>query len=314
MSYKTTFALALSGALAVCPALAADDAAIPDVVQALLDSVHETGDVEDIGAVTRAVVEVFPDYADAINAQSERRIAGLAPLKEIDADAAPAEPSDKAGLLAVSPWDGKIQAGASFASGNSDNLALGLALDAARTAGAFTHNVKAFIDIAESNDVTNQKRWGGEYQLDYAFSDRTYAYTRFSYEEDEFSGFDYRLFGGVGLGHFLYKSESLTWKIEGGPGYRYSPIDLTREIEEQFAFYAASETDWVIREGVAFSQDFYVTWTSPTTTFQSVSALTTSLTEAISTALTLEYRYETDPPDGRVNSDTVARASVVYGF
>ena len=314
MGYKTTFALTLNSALAVSSALAADEAAIPDVVQALLDSVHESGDVEDIGAVTRAVVEVFPDYADAINAQSERRIAALTPPEVIPEEKSDAVVSDEGGLLAVSPWDGKIQAGASLASGNSDNLAVGLALDAARAADAFTHNVKAFVDIAESNNVTNQKRWGGEYQLDYAFSERTYAYGRFSYEEDEFSGFDYRLFGGVGLGHFLYKSEPLTWKIEGGPGYRYSPIDLTREIEEQFAFYVASETDWVIRNGVAFSQDFYITWTSPTTTFQSISALTTSLTEAISTALSLEYRYETDPPDGRVNSDTVARASVVYGF
>ena len=85
-------------------------------------------------------------------------------------------------------------------------------------------------------------------------------------------------------------------------------------MEEEFALYGATEIDWVIRDGLVFEQDFNATWTEPTTTFQSITALTTKLTDSLSTAISYEYRYETSPPPGRENTDTTARASLTYGF
>ncbi len=290
---------------------AAEPGAMPDIAAAMLDAAEESGDADEIAAVAKAVKAVFPDYAEAIDASAEARIAEIAPTEEAPEEVAPA-PSG--GLFAVKPWDGKISASGLLSTGNSENAAVGIAVDAARADGDFKHNIKAFFDLGESNNVTNQKRWGASYKLDYNFTDHTYAYGRVSYVEDDFSGFDYRLFAGAGLGHYFLKSEELSWKLEGGPGYRYSPIDDTRDIEKEVALYAASEFDWLIREGIKFEQDFEVTWTSPTTTFQSVTALTTQLWGDISTGLSFEYRYETDPPLGRENTDTIAKASLIYGF
>ncbi len=311
-----------SASLAACAltgaALGQENPALPDIAQALLNAAYKTGEPAEIEAVKRAVLEVFPDYADAINADAEAQIAALAPAEPEAEPAIPEAP--QGGLFAIRPWKGKVQAGASFASGNSDNLSVGLALDAARETGNFVHHVEAFADIAESDNagtgerVITQKRWGASYQLDYSFSERTYAFGRFAYEEDEFSGFDYRLFAGAGLGHFLYESEPFTWKVEGGPGFRYSPIDDTREIEQEFAVRGSTEIDWLIREGLVFEQDVNTTWTQSTTTVQSVTALSTKLLDGLSTSLGFEFRYETDPPMGRENADKIARASLVYGF
>jgi len=293
------------------PAGAQQPVEIPDIAQALLDAAYKTGDPDEVAAVARAVREVFPDYEPAITAQSDERIAALTPPEEVEPEE-PAKP--EGGYFAIRPWEGKIQAGASYASGNSDNLAIGIKLDAARTAGDFVHNFKAFLDYSESNDITNQDRWGASYKLDYKFNPITYAYGRISYENDSFSGYDYRLFVGAGLGHFLYDRERFVWKVEAGPGYRYSPVALSDEIEKQFAAYASSEINWIIREGVTFDQDFNLTWTSPSTTYQSITGLTTVLTESISMGIEFEYRYETNPPMGRFKSDEIARATLVYGF
>ena len=305
----SAFALAAIAA----PAAAEPADAIPDIAAAMLAVAYESGDPDEIAAVAKAVKAVFPDYADAIAGDVDVKLAAISAAQEPEVETPETAPAP-GGLLAIKPWDGKFSASAVMSSGNSENSAVGVAFDAARSAGAFTHNFKGFFNLGKSNGVTNQKRWGGAYKLDYNFTDRTYAYGRLSYEEDEFSGFDYRLFGGAGLGHYLAKSEPLTWKVEGGPGYRYSPIDITRDIEKEFAVYAASETDWLIREGLKFEQDFNVTWTSPTTTFQSVTSLTTEIWGDISTGLSFEYRYETDPPLGRENTDTIAKASLIYGF
>ena len=288
---------------------------IPDLARAMLEVAYESGDPAEIKAVTKALTAVFPDYAPAIEAQSQARIDALgSPPPKAASKNESGSLYSGAGVFAVRPWDGKIKASAAFASGNSDNLAAGLLVDAARTDGNWVHNIDIFLDFGRSKGVLNQKRWGAAYQLDYKFNKRTYAYGRFAYEEDEFSGFDYRLFAGGGMGHFLSLNDAFMWKVEGGPGYRYSPIDATREIENEFALYGSSETDWTIRDGVVMEQDFNVTWTSPTTTFRSVSSLTTELTESIATGISFEFRYETNPPAGRVQSDKIARASLVYGF
>ena len=335
MSSMTQIIFGGVAAFALClPASAEERAAIPDVAQALLNAAYESGDAGEIAAVAKAASAVFPDYADAIDAQAAQTIAALsaaetedgATLAEADSgeEGAEAEGEDGAGetdgpppryrLLSVRPWDGDVKVSAVFSSGNSENSAVGISFDTARIGGDFTHNLKGYFDLGQSGGETNQRRWGASYQLDYNFGERTYAYSRFSYDEDEFSGFDYRLFAGAGLGHHYFLSDALTWKVEAGPGYRYSPLDDTRDIEQQIAVYAASETDWLIREGVVFEQDFTVTWSSPTTTVESVTSLKTDLTKSLSTAFSFEYRFETDPPQDRENTDTIARASLVYGF
>lgn len=310
------FLSAAAVAFAVCSTAAAEEHnEIPDIARAMLKVAYDSGDPVEIRAVTKAVKTVFPDYEAAIAADADAKIAALEPATEEQAAEAPeAAPKQEYGLLAVSHWDGKISASGALSSGNSENAAVGVAIDAARTAGAWKHNFKGYFDLGESSGATNQKRWGASYKLDYNFGEHTYAYGRVSYDEDQFSGFDYRLFGGAGLGHYLFKGKPFSWKIEGGPGYRYSPIDISREVESELAVYAATEIDWLIREDLKFDQDVNVTWTSPTTTIQSVTALTTKLWGDLSTGLSFEYRYETDPPLGRENTDTIAKASLIYGF
>ena len=308
----------LAGAAAAqdAPVTVTPETAMPDFALSMLKESVKEGDPDDVEAVAKAVKAVFPDYADAIDAYADARIAELTPPE--DEPATEETPDDAAaaagGVFALKPWDGKIGASASVASGNSEATAYGFALDAKRATGAFTHNVTGYLDIASNAGARTQKRWGAAYKLDYNFSERAYAFARVAFDEDEFSGFDYRLFGGGGVGYFLAKSEPFTWKIEGGPGYQYSPIDDTRETQEEFALYAASETDWRLREGVLFEQDFRVNWTDPTTTLVSLTALTTQLTDSIAAGLAFEYRYETDPPEGRVNSDRIFRATMNYGF
>ncbi|MEZ5897030.1 MAG: DUF481 domain-containing protein [Parvularculaceae bacterium] len=310
------------GLILASPAFAADPP--PALAQAMVDAAAESQDAAQIHAVSEAAKKVFADDAQAIEAYAAALIAALTPepapekvveTAVVELDAAKDGDADaQYGVFAFSPWDGKIAASAVVANGNSENVAIGVLVDARREAGDFAHNFKANFDTGRSDGVQNLKRWGAAYQLDYNFSDRTYAFGRLSYVEDEFSGFDYRLFAGAGLGHYYFKSDALTWKVEAGPGYQYSPIDDTRAISKEFAMYAASETDWVIRDGLKLEQDFSVTWTSPTTTLTSLTALTAAITQTISAGMGYEVRYETDPPDLRKHTDTVLRANLAVGF
>ncbi len=224
------------------------------------------------------------------------------------------QPAPAPKFLDLGDWTGKVGASGLVATGNSRNAAAGLLVDAKLPDGDLTHNVKLYFDYGRAAGTKTQQRWGAAYKLDYAISEDSFGYGRLAYNEDEFSGFDYRLFGGLGAGHWFIRSEELALSLSGGPGYQYAPIDDTREIDSHFAFYSASEFHWVIRDGLKFEQNVDTTWTEPTTTFMSTTSLSTAFTDSLSTGVSYAYRYETDPPMGRVNTDTMFRVNLNYDF
>ncbi|MBB5519281.1 DUF481 domain-containing protein [Amphiplicatus metriothermophilus] len=331
---RQAFAAALLFVLAVAPAAAA----MPDVARAMLDAAAATGEADQVAVVAAAAAQVFPEDAEAIHAYADALATAIAEgrlgaAEDVVVVVAPPEEEKKAPdavdsraksvelkpgkapeWLKLGPWEGKATASGVISSGNSENAAGGIHFEAVREFSYFTHNIRTYFDYGRSNGKKNQQRWGLSYKLDYLLGDRTYGFARFSYDEDEFSGFDYKLFGGLGVGHFLFKDEGFSWKLEGGPGYQYAPIDDDRTIDQHAAVYAASETDWLIRDGFLFEQDLNATWTEQTSTLVSKTALTSSLTDTLSTGLSFLYRYETNPPAGRVNADTTFRVNLTYGF
>ncbi|MGF1544761.1 MAG: YdiY family protein [Parvularculaceae bacterium] len=311
-------------------AIVADTA--PDVARALLDAAAETGNPAEIGAVSRAAQKIFPDDADAIAdyaaalaSQAAADADADAPVAVADANPA-AEPVETAetedkddkpktgGVFALAPWDGDVAFSAVSATGNSENAALGFNFEGQREGGGLKHTVNAFADFGVASDELNQKRWGASYQGDVEFSPRGYAFGRVEYEEDEFSGFDYRLFFGAGAGYKILKNDAVQWQVDAGPGYRISPIDDTREVDRNVAVRGASAFDWTIRKGVRFDHDARVIWTDPTTTFQSTLGITTELVGGLTTGASFLYRFETNPPAGNERVDTIVRANIGYAF
>ncbi len=330
------FAL-LAATVAVQPASHRTDhvsEALPEVARAMLDAAAATGQMSQISAVANAARSVFPDHIEEIDSYAENLTALLLvgatsdlvmvkakpakepPRVEVDdsVDAEELQPADPPKWLKLGEWDGKATASGIVASGNSDTAAAGLHIDARREFSYFTHNVSLYFDYGTSKGVKSQQRWGAAYKLDYLLGDDTYAYGRVSYDEDEFSGFDYKIFGGLGIGHNFYDTKTFKLKVEGGPGYQYSPIDDSREIDNRAAFYASGELHWIIRPGLKFQQNINATWTNPSSTLTSNSAITSALTDTLSTGISFLYRYETNPPAGRVNTDTTFRLNLTYGF
>ncbi|MEQ8934227.1 MAG: DUF481 domain-containing protein, partial [Amphiplicatus sp.] len=317
----SAFLYLLTGSVAATAQAVVDDTvhvseAPPEVARAMLDAAAATGEMSQISAVANAARSVFPEHIEAIDSYAEgltvRLLIGATsdlvmvkakpakepPRVEVDdsVDAEELQPAEPPTWLKLGDWDGKATASGIVATGNSDTAAAGLHIDARREFSYFTHNISLYFDYGTSKGVKSQQRWGAAYKLDYLLGDNTYAYGRVSYDEDEFSGFDYKVFGGLGIGHNFYDTKTFKLKVEGGPGYQYSPIDNSREIDNRAAFYASGELHWIIRPGLKFQQNLNATWTSPTSTLISNSAITTALTDTLSTGISFLYRYETDPP------------------
>lgn len=225
-------------------------------------------------------------------------------------------------------WDVEVEASAAKTSGNTENTQLGLKGKFQRQIGRFIHVVSGNVDYAEQvvrledEDVSRatQDRWMASYQVDAQLRDRTHGYARVQYDEDRFSGFNKRWFAGVGLGHDIFDSEQLTWSVEAGPGYRWAelepsinPVLMDRESQE-FAAYADSDLDVHIRENVSLEQNANVTYAQSNTTYDTLIGVRTKLTNSVSSKLSYQVKYETDPPQGRESRDTMLKASLLLGF
>ncbi|MEO9969326.1 MAG: DUF481 domain-containing protein [Hyphomonadaceae bacterium] len=224
-------------------------------------------------------------------------------------------------------WSGEGNFGAGITTGNTDTVDIAVGLKLSKDFDPWKVSLEGGYDFGEVDGVDNRNRWHIGGQGERTFNDRWYGFVNASYEEDQFSGFDSRLFVGVGAGYHIFKEKPLTWSVEVAPGYRRSqiadeiipalptPIIVTPGFTaNDFAVRGSSRFAYDFNENVTFTNDTDVIWTDTSTQTINTAAVTAQLTERISGRVSFEVRNDTNPPDGFVSTDTATRVSVVYGF
>ena len=221
---------------------------------------------------------------------------------------------------------GSLEASFANATGNTENLTLILGAKVEVDEGAHEHAFQAGARYAESaprgegDRQRTQEAFFASYQLDADLSDRLFAFARSRYDYDAFSGFEHRVFAGGGLGYRFAESDALNWTVSGGPGVRWTRIEVPEdegragETQAEFSAYAASDLGWDVNEAVSFEHDARVTYTETSTTLESEAALRSKLTERLSARVSYRVQHETMPPEGREATDTLLTAGVTWGF
>ena len=228
--------------------------------------------------------------------------------------------------VAQDAWTGEGSLSAGYTTGNTETTDVGLAVNLNRELGLWTYSAEAAADYGETDSVETRNRWFLAGEVDRQLGDRLFGFGRTSYERDEFSGFESRLFIGGGLGYQVIEGEATTWSVQGGPGLKIdevrettvivdgTPVTTEATTEESFSVVAGSEFTHEFNEAVGFSNNTDMLYASESTQLGNVAALTASLTDTLSARLSFEVRHDTNPPPGFEATDTVTRASVVYTF
>ena len=219
-------------------------------------------------------------------------------------------------------WTGEGGLSAGMTTGNTETTDVGLALDIARETQIWKAGLEAQADFGKTDGVENKNRFFLAGQLDRQMTDRMYGFGRLSYEEDQFSGFDSRLFVGGGLGYEVLNSERTGWTLEGGPGLKIDEtkprtvdgVLLPAETTESVSVFGASNYAFQFNDNVSFSNDTDVLYAQESTQLVTVSALTAKLTDALSARISYDVRHDTDPPSGFESTDTATRVSLVYAI
>lgn len=278
-------------------------AMIPENIRAMLDKALESGNDGDVGVIVK--------YARAADPLSGDAVAAIADRWRADRAAAREQVIRQASFLKL--WTGRAEIGGFITTGNSDTAGGSAVIDTTREGLQWRHRFRAQADYQESFGVTSRERYLVAYEPNYKFDDRAYIYGALQYESDRFLGYTDRFSASSGLGYSALKSANTQLDIELGPAFRH--VDFT-DGTTQSAAAGRGSVDFRTRllPGLGFTQTASAYLQRYNSTVSTNTAVQAKLLGPLSAQLSYNVQYESTPPDGRRNTDTISRASLVYSF
>lgn len=292
-------------AVALLSATAAQ-ATLPEPVKAMIDSAIASKNDADVQTVVKLAKATNPDDIAEIDALFAAYAAEKTQLA-----AAETRAKQEAGFF--SNWSGEGELGAFRSTGNSSNTGISGGIKLTKDAVKWRVKLRAFADYQRSNGITTREQFGASIEPNYKFNERLYAYGLAQYERDRFQGFSSRYTLSGGLGYAVIAEEDISLDVKTGPAWRKTNF-TNGGSDSSIAGLAGLDFGWQISDNLKLTESASATIASDTNTFVSTTALDAKLLGSLSARLSYTVEHETNPPIGRIKTDTLSRATLVYGF
>lgn len=308
--------LALAMAFFAVPA----NAHLEPSVRAMVDAAIATGDAGKVDTIIEIAKLTNPKFVEELDGihkkfrEGKRNEQRLAKKRREEAIKA-------AGVFEL--WSGEIQAGGSHATGNSETLGLNGALKLKREGLDWTHLLNGRVDYQRNGGKTRREQYNLSYEPRYQIRKNLFAYGLAQFERDQRQGFDARYAVSGGLGYHVIDRANLDLAIKAGPALRRTEY-TAGGTDNKLAALMGLDFDWEFAEGLKLTQDTNmvaetggsatVIVDSSTTTLDLTTGLQAKISDRMSTRLSYQVEYDSNPPPGAVSTDTTSRFSLVYGF
>jgi putative salt-induced outer membrane protein len=312
-----------TGAAALGSAFAAPSpafAALPEPVRAMIDAAIATGDESKVRTVVELAKQTNPDDSAEIDAILTDFNAHLAEAKAAEAAAKEAK-IRSAGLF--ENWSGKGEFGAFRATGNSSNTGITAGLTVERQGIAWRHKLMGRVDYQRANGTTTREQFLARYEPNYNISERFYVYALAQYERDRFQGFSGRYAVSGGIGYQALKKDDIQLSLKAGPAYRVTEF-IDGRSESRIAGLIGLDFDWSITDRLKLTQDTNAVAEtggsaiaiidSRNTTLDFVTGLNAAISSKLSARFSYAIEYDSNPPPGAVQTDTLSRVTLIYDF
>ncbi|MDP4575139.1 DUF481 domain-containing protein [Qipengyuania sp. G39] len=295
-------------------------AQLPDGARQMIDAALESGDDAKIATVLELARSTWPDEADEIvEIESEWKAAKT----ERAAAAAKAEEEAIRSAGLFDRWSGEGELGGFQSSGNSDTVGLSAGLKLKREGIDWSHRLRARFDYQRQNGVTSREQLLAVYEPRWQFGENVFAYGLAQYERDQIQGIDGRYAISGGLGYKVVDREGLSLAVKAGPAYRVTEYTDGRS-ESRLAGLAGFDFDWQIFERLTLTQDAnavaetggeaLVIVDGSNTTLNLITGLDFKVSDSLRARMSYQLDYDSNPPAGKVSTDTLTRATLIYGF
>jgi putative salt-induced outer membrane protein len=225
------------------------------------------------------------------------------------------------------PLTVKVQVGYVSSHGNTDAQTGNAKFDAAYVVAQWKHELQLAGLYGKSNDIVSAENLDAQWQTNYNFTNRLFAFGALHYADDKFSGFQYQETVSAGAGYSFVKLADATLDAQVGVGYRRlrpelldkdpsgdvisrTPLDVesgavvTANVKGMYAFNAVTKmTDVVALESG-----------SDNTLLQNDLGLQVNMSKALAITIGYEVRHNSSPPAGLVKTDSQVTFNLAYAF
>lgn len=210
-------------------------------------------------------------------------------------------------------WKGSAELGYIATTGNTETETIKAKGTVTKEVEKWRHTAEASGLKSEENEITTAEKYALGWQSDYKFSKHNYFLGSIDYEDDRFSGYDYRVTETVGYGHRTIDEKDLTLDLEIGPGARQSKLD-DGSSEDEFIIRGKGKLLWTISPSSKFSEVLKVDFGEDATVTISTSELTTKINTSLAMKVGYVYKHTSDVPPGVDKTDTETSVTLVYSF
>lgn len=223
-------------------------------------------------------------------------------------------------VLAQDGWDGEVEAGLVTTSGNTNERSVSGEADVTRDWRDWRQNVLLESRYTEQGGERSAERYTASTQLDYKFNPNDFVFIRGRYDNDDFSGYQFRANASFGYGRRLWEQDESRLDVSVGAGYRYSKFDVRDPEEgghrEEPIGRLAGDFRYALSDTSEFRQELEteVSMDDGESVSRSVSSLQANLNSSLAMRLSYTLERDSNPPGETRNTDTITAITFLYGF
>lgn len=281
----------------------ADPASIPPQIKTMLDAAMASGNESEVATIVKYASTAAPDSKEAIVKLADA-------WKKKRSDEKTAKLQD-AGLLDL--WSGRAELGGFISTGNSESEGISASLALTRDGLNWRQKLKFQADYQRNLGVTSREHYLAAWEPNWKVDDRSYVYGSALYESDRFLGYTQRYSVSTGAGYSALKSSKMKLDLELGPAYRATSFTDGGE-ERSIAARGSMDFSWKFAKGLQLTQNASAYVERYHSTVTGTTALNAKVLGPLAAQFSYNVQYESMPPEGRVTTDTISRAGLVYAF
>jgi len=211
-------------------------------------------------------------------------------------------------------WKASAELGYVSTSGNTNTQTLNAKGMVSTDRKDWRHKAQISAMNSSDDDITTAEKYNLIGQSDYKLAgDKNFLFGVIDYENDKFSGYQYRVSESVGYGRRMIEDTDLTLDLEIGPGARQSKLD-DGTTESEGIIRAAANLGWAVSKTSQFGEALTVEAGEDVTVTKSVTSLSSKINGNLSMKITYTYKTTSEVPVGIDDTDTETAVTLVYNF
>lgn len=210
-------------------------------------------------------------------------------------------------------WTGSLAASASATSGNTQNRDVSLAGRLSYGRGVWAHSFGFAGEFGQTDDTKTKQKIYGTYEANRYFNDTTFAFATARASVDEFGALAKDAFIGFGPRMRVIKQDDMKWRIQASPGIRYSEDQAGNETT-RVSGIVSSRFWYKMNHVMSVNNDTDILTSDASTVATNDLGMNYKMTDTLSTLVSYRTEYNSDPSDGRKNTDNTLGVSLVLGF